>query len=228
MYKHVLLPTDGSALSDIAVESGIAFAKSIGARLTGCYVVLERQPDSFEDYAPVNVKAPDPADSAAREAKQYLSAIERNEVELEKILSAESTLDITGKTVELRSRGQTEATTAKGLAEAQGVRSGIQKQRYTDWIAAGASASEKQQIEAINSALAYRNISVAIGTGRLLNRPTISHTGNSARMPARSAAGRTNSNSRASRTSPAFKCSWMRCSNVLVSNSWSVTTGGAG
>ena len=76
MYKHVLLPTDGSALSDIAVRSGIAFAKSIGARVTGFYVVREREPDSFEDYAPVDVKAPDPSDVATREAKQYLSSVE--------------------------------------------------------------------------------------------------------------------------------------------------------
>jgi len=34
MYKHILIPTDGSELSDIAVREGLAFAKSIGAKAT--------------------------------------------------------------------------------------------------------------------------------------------------------------------------------------------------
>lgn len=39
MYKHILLPTDGSKLSDKAVKSGIAFAKSIKAKVTSIHVV---------------------------------------------------------------------------------------------------------------------------------------------------------------------------------------------
>ena len=34
MHKHILIPTDGSALSQAAVEYGIALAKSVGARIT--------------------------------------------------------------------------------------------------------------------------------------------------------------------------------------------------
>lgn len=34
MFKHILIPTDGSELSEKAVTNGIAFARSIGARLT--------------------------------------------------------------------------------------------------------------------------------------------------------------------------------------------------
>jgi len=41
MFKHILLPTDGSKLSDQAVKRGIAFAKSIGAKVTGIHVVPE-------------------------------------------------------------------------------------------------------------------------------------------------------------------------------------------
>jgi nucleotide-binding universal stress UspA family protein len=48
MYKHVLLPTDGSELSKKAVARGIALAKAIGARVTAITVsrpfqVLERE-----------------------------------------------------------------------------------------------------------------------------------------------------------------------------------------
>ena len=35
MYKHILIPTDGSDLSRAAIRQGVAFAKSIGARVTG-------------------------------------------------------------------------------------------------------------------------------------------------------------------------------------------------
>ena len=76
MYKHVLLPTDGSQLSNVAIDSGLQFAKFIGARVTGLYVILERQPDSFEDYAPVDVKTPNTDDLGAQEARQYLHPIE--------------------------------------------------------------------------------------------------------------------------------------------------------
>jgi nucleotide-binding universal stress UspA family protein len=34
MYRHILIPTDGSALSQAAVEYGISLAKSVGAKAT--------------------------------------------------------------------------------------------------------------------------------------------------------------------------------------------------
>ena len=39
MFTHILVPTDGSAGADIAIQSSIRFAKSIGARVTGLHVV---------------------------------------------------------------------------------------------------------------------------------------------------------------------------------------------
>ena len=39
MFKHILLPTDGSSLSEAAIQKGVQFAKSIGARVTGFYVI---------------------------------------------------------------------------------------------------------------------------------------------------------------------------------------------
>ena len=41
MFKHILLPTDGSKLSDKAVQRGIEFAKSIGAKVTAVHVITE-------------------------------------------------------------------------------------------------------------------------------------------------------------------------------------------
>jgi nucleotide-binding universal stress UspA family protein len=39
MYKHILVPTDGSALSDKAVEAAIRLAKMAGARITAFHAV---------------------------------------------------------------------------------------------------------------------------------------------------------------------------------------------
>ena len=71
MYKHILVPTDGSALSDKAVDAAIILAQALGSRITafhaiepyplqGAYAaeasgVAELQPEIFaersEDYA---------------------------------------------------------------------------------------------------------------------------------------------------------------------------------
>ena len=75
MYKHILLPTDGSPLSDIAINKGLQFAKIVGAKVTGLYVMVERQVDSFEDYAPVDTKGPALSEVAKQEADKYLGAI---------------------------------------------------------------------------------------------------------------------------------------------------------
>jgi nucleotide-binding universal stress UspA family protein len=75
MYKNILLPTDGSPLSLVAVDNGLKFAKAVGAKVTGFYVIVERQPESFEDYAPVEVKAPQLEEVARQEADKYLKVI---------------------------------------------------------------------------------------------------------------------------------------------------------
>jgi nucleotide-binding universal stress UspA family protein len=38
MYRHILIPTDGSPLSERAVKQGIEFAKSLNAKVTGLTV----------------------------------------------------------------------------------------------------------------------------------------------------------------------------------------------
>ena len=40
MYKHVLIPTDGSALSETAIRHGMALAKAVGAKVTVLTVSL--------------------------------------------------------------------------------------------------------------------------------------------------------------------------------------------
>ena len=42
MFKHILIPTDGSPVSAKAVKAGIAFAKRSGGRVTGHFTVPRR------------------------------------------------------------------------------------------------------------------------------------------------------------------------------------------
>jgi len=49
MFKHILIPTDGSPLSEKAIAAGIALAKESGARITG-YHVLEAVPARLYAY----------------------------------------------------------------------------------------------------------------------------------------------------------------------------------
>lgn len=46
MYKKILIPVDGSDLSNAAVKNGCAFAKEIGARI----VFYHARPSYFPDY----------------------------------------------------------------------------------------------------------------------------------------------------------------------------------
>ncbi len=39
MFKHILIPTDGSPVSAKAVKAGLALAKQSGAKVTGFYAV---------------------------------------------------------------------------------------------------------------------------------------------------------------------------------------------
>lgn len=50
MYQHILLPTDGSALSRKAVRSGILFAKEAGARVTAIHVMPSPGVDELEAW----------------------------------------------------------------------------------------------------------------------------------------------------------------------------------
>lgn len=39
MYRHILIPTDGSKCSEVAIKQGLEFAKSVGADVTFLYAV---------------------------------------------------------------------------------------------------------------------------------------------------------------------------------------------
>jgi nucleotide-binding universal stress UspA family protein len=41
MFKHLLVPTDGSALSEAAIQMAVTFARESGAKVTGLHVIPE-------------------------------------------------------------------------------------------------------------------------------------------------------------------------------------------
>ena len=72
MHRHILIPTDGSALSQAAVEYGIALAKSVGAKVTVLTVCAP-----FHTFAVEQVVTDTPeryAKQVADLAKNYLDA----------------------------------------------------------------------------------------------------------------------------------------------------------
>ena len=76
MFKHILLPTDGSELSSAAIRNGILFAKSINAKVTGLYVVLPAQTIVLNSGRLNNTQEQYYEDSRLQ-AEDYLAVIER-------------------------------------------------------------------------------------------------------------------------------------------------------
>jgi nucleotide-binding universal stress UspA family protein len=48
VYKHILIPTDGSELSEAAIDHGIALAKALGAKVTAVTVSAPFHVSAFE------------------------------------------------------------------------------------------------------------------------------------------------------------------------------------
>jgi nucleotide-binding universal stress UspA family protein len=76
MFKHILLPTDGSELSAAAVHQGIRLAKSIRAKITGLCVMPQHSKHLYA--AQMSTEVLDQSASRCRElAEAYLAAIEK-------------------------------------------------------------------------------------------------------------------------------------------------------
>src|SRR3954464_11906608 len=71
MYRHILIPTDGSKLAERGVAHGLALAKAVGARVSLIYVV-EPLMAATGDFASVL----DDASSAAKKAGVSCETIE--------------------------------------------------------------------------------------------------------------------------------------------------------
>ena len=49
MFKHILVPTDGSALSSMVVSKAVAVAKALGARITAVHLAGHYRPVLHDD-----------------------------------------------------------------------------------------------------------------------------------------------------------------------------------
>ena len=72
MFKHILLPSDGSKLSDRAIDRGIQLAKELGARVTAVHVIPE-----FRMMADESFVLPTTADLKRRYDKESKARAER-------------------------------------------------------------------------------------------------------------------------------------------------------
>ncbi len=74
MFSHILVPTDGSALSHKAIDGAIELAVKVGARLTA-YACLPQYP--YSPFADVVIEPPsDFAARSEREARAHLREVE--------------------------------------------------------------------------------------------------------------------------------------------------------
>jgi nucleotide-binding universal stress UspA family protein len=77
MYKHILIPTDGSKLSSRAIEHAMTIARSMGSRVTGLFVAPAPTPLVFKGLIPVRYLQPDQhAALNAKAAARYLGEID--------------------------------------------------------------------------------------------------------------------------------------------------------
>jgi nucleotide-binding universal stress UspA family protein len=49
MFRHILIPTDGSRLARKGIRAGVRLAARLGARVSGVYVMLPVKPRGFDD-----------------------------------------------------------------------------------------------------------------------------------------------------------------------------------
>ncbi len=78
MFKNILIPTDGSELSQKAVAAGVALAKSVGAKVTGFFAAPPATPIVYRNHMPVGLSQPaDHAQLIEQTAAKYLDYIAR-------------------------------------------------------------------------------------------------------------------------------------------------------
>ena len=78
MFKHILIPTDGSELSHTAVANAVALAKATGAHITAFHVAPAYRFDLTEDQIPHGFVLPDDyALRVAQKAQPHLDDVRK-------------------------------------------------------------------------------------------------------------------------------------------------------
>jgi nucleotide-binding universal stress UspA family protein len=78
MFKHILVPTDGSPRSLRAAKAAVRFAGANGARITAFYATPEYRPDISGDYIPPSfVSLPEFTKRVKMTAEKYLGQVKQ-------------------------------------------------------------------------------------------------------------------------------------------------------
>lgn len=78
MFKHILVPTDGSPLSLRAAKAAVRFANADGARITAFYVTPQFRPDITGDYFPPSfVSLPEFTKRIKKTADKHLGKVKQ-------------------------------------------------------------------------------------------------------------------------------------------------------
>ena len=77
MFKHLLVPTDGSELSQDAARRAVSFAREAGARITAFYAKPEYPVTYYGEGALIDSTTPEQfAELAEQQAQQNLGFVE--------------------------------------------------------------------------------------------------------------------------------------------------------
>ena len=78
MFKHILIPTDGSKLAAASAQAGVKLAQSLGARVTAFFAAPPATPIVFKALMPVGYATPEEHEkSIEKAARTYLGTIEK-------------------------------------------------------------------------------------------------------------------------------------------------------
>ena len=78
MFKHILVPTDGSALSHTAAQNAVELARATGAHITAFHVAPAYKFDLNDDHIPHDYMLPvDYAEKMAYNAQQHLEEVKK-------------------------------------------------------------------------------------------------------------------------------------------------------
>jgi nucleotide-binding universal stress UspA family protein len=78
MFRNILVPTDGSALSRRAIKRAVTLAREQKARVTGFYVAPPWEPRAYGDWVPPNFIAPEQHTVYVKKAAaRYLGVVKK-------------------------------------------------------------------------------------------------------------------------------------------------------
>ena len=78
MFKNILIPTDGSELSQKGVTQGVALAQSLGAKVTAFFAAPPATPIVYRDHLPVGYATPGEHETMiAKAAARHLGIVEK-------------------------------------------------------------------------------------------------------------------------------------------------------